>query len=60
MKITNVECHVLVVDDLTVNANSSAQEDIVEIVHTDEGISGVGEADTRRRQPSELDNQRPP
>jgi L-alanine-DL-glutamate epimerase-like enolase superfamily enzyme len=46
MKITDVECHVLVVNDLTVDANSSAQDDIVVIVHTDDGISGVGEADT--------------
>ena len=46
MKITHVECHILVVKDLTVEANSSAQDDIVVIVHTDEGISGVGEADT--------------
>jgi L-alanine-DL-glutamate epimerase-like enolase superfamily enzyme len=46
MKITNVECHVLLVNDLVVDANSSAQDDIVVIVHTDEGIFGVGEVDT--------------
>ena len=46
MKITDVECHVLVVNDLTVDANSSAQDDIVVVVNTDEGISGVGEVDT--------------
>src|SRR6266568_1077777 len=46
MKITNVECHVLVVTDLMVDANSSAQDDIVVIVQTDEGISGIGEVDT--------------
>ena len=45
MKITSVECHVLVVNDLTVDA-TSAQDDSVVIVNTDEVISGVREADT--------------
>lgn len=46
MKITQVECHVLVVNDLAVEANSSAQDNVVVMVHTDEGLVGIGEVDT--------------
>jgi L-alanine-DL-glutamate epimerase-like enolase superfamily enzyme len=45
MKITDIECHVLLVPDLDTGATSSAQDEIVVIVHTDEGISGIGETD---------------
>ena len=45
MKITGVECHVLLVPDLDKGATSSAQDDVVVFVHTDEGITGVGETD---------------
>ena len=41
MKITDIECHVLLVPDVT----SSAQDDIVVQVHTDEGITGIGGTD---------------
>ena len=46
MRIVEVECHVLVNNDVAVDANSSAQDDIVVMVHTDEGITGIGEVDT--------------
>lgn len=46
MKITAIDCHVLVVPDLNAHATSSSQDDLVVIVHTDEGIFGVGETDT--------------
>jgi len=46
MKITDVECSVLLVPDFDRTACSSAQDDIVVRVHTDEGIVGVGETDT--------------
>lgn len=46
MKITAIDCHILVVPNLRQNATSSAQDDLVVIVHTDEGIYGVGETDT--------------
>src|SRR5438046_2886607 len=46
MKITKIDCHVLVVPDYDVTACSSAQDDLVVVVHTDEGISGIGETDT--------------
>jgi L-alanine-DL-glutamate epimerase-like enolase superfamily enzyme len=46
MRITQVECHVLVNNDVSADANSSAQDDVVVIVHTDDGIIGVGEVDT--------------
>lgn len=45
MKITDIECHVLLVPDVRADVTSSAQDDIVVLVHTDEGITGIGEAD---------------
>jgi L-alanine-DL-glutamate epimerase-like enolase superfamily enzyme len=45
LKITDVECHILLVPDLDRDATSSAQDDIVVLVHTDEGITGIGETD---------------
>ena len=45
MKITGIDCHVLLVPDLDLSATSSAQDDIVVFIHTDEGITGVGESD---------------
>ncbi len=46
MKITKIECHVLLVPEYSSDACSSAQDDIVVLVHTDEGITGIGEVDT--------------
>lgn len=46
MKITDIQCHVVVVPDVSPEACSSAQDDIVVLVHTDEGITGIGEVDT--------------
>jgi L-alanine-DL-glutamate epimerase-like enolase superfamily enzyme len=46
MKITDIECHIVVAPDLKEDATSSSQDDIVVIVHTDEGIIGIGETDT--------------
>jgi L-alanine-DL-glutamate epimerase-like enolase superfamily enzyme len=46
MKITDIECYILVAPELRVDATSSSQDDMVVVVHTDEGISGVGETDT--------------
>jgi L-alanine-DL-glutamate epimerase-like enolase superfamily enzyme len=45
MKITDIECYVLLVPDVRKDATSSAQDDIVVLVHTDEGITGIGETD---------------
>ncbi len=45
MKITGIECHTLLVPDLDTGATSSAQDDIVVFVHTDEGLTGIGETD---------------
>lgn len=45
MKITDIECHVLLVPDVRKDATSSAQDNIVVLVHTDEGITGIGETD---------------
>jgi len=46
MKITDIECHILVVPALQKDLTSSSQDDLVVIVRTDEGIFGVGETDT--------------
>ena len=46
MKITAIDVHVLLVPDYDAGACSSAQDDLVVEVHTDEGIVGVGETDT--------------
>jgi L-alanine-DL-glutamate epimerase-like enolase superfamily enzyme len=45
MKITDIECHVLLDPRMDVDATSSAQDDIVVEIHTDEGITGIGETD---------------
>lgn len=45
MKITGVYCHVLLDPEFDIGATSSAQDDLVVEIHTDEGISGVGETD---------------
>jgi L-alanine-DL-glutamate epimerase-like enolase superfamily enzyme len=46
LKITRVETHVLVVPNYDDDACSSAQDDLVVILHTDEGVIGIGETDT--------------
>lgn len=45
MKITAIDCHVLLDPSYEPDATSSAQDDIVVEVHTDEGITGIGETD---------------
>ena len=45
MKITQIDCHVLLDPGYDVGATSSSQDDIVVEVHTDEGITGIGESD---------------
>ncbi len=46
MKITRIDLHVLLVPDYDPLACSSAQDDLVVEIHTDEGIVGIGETDT--------------
>jgi len=46
MRVTGIEYHVLIVPDYNPDACSSAQDDLVVIVHTAEGITGIGETDT--------------
>ena len=46
MKITSVESTVLLVPDCNPDACDSSQDTIVVRVHTDEGITGIGEVDT--------------
>ena len=45
MKITRIDCHVLLVPEFHTEACSSAQDDLVVEIHTDEGIVGIGETD---------------
>jgi L-alanine-DL-glutamate epimerase-like enolase superfamily enzyme len=45
MKITHIGCHVLLDPDFDVGATSSAQDDIIVEIQTDEGFVGVGETD---------------
>jgi L-alanine-DL-glutamate epimerase-like enolase superfamily enzyme len=45
MKITGIDCHVLLDPGFDPDATSSNQDDIVVEVHTDEGITGIGETD---------------
>jgi len=45
MKITRIDCHVLLVPDYDTSACSSAQDDLVVEIHTDEGLVGIGETD---------------
>jgi L-alanine-DL-glutamate epimerase-like enolase superfamily enzyme len=45
VKITQIDCHVLLDPAYERDATSSNQDDIVVEVHTDEGISGIGETD---------------
>lgn len=46
MKIVGIDLHVLLIPDYDAGACSSAQDDLVVEIHTDEGITGVGETDT--------------
>ncbi len=45
MKITDVEIHVLLAPNMDPSQTSSAQDDLVVIIHTDEGVTGLGESD---------------
>src|SRR5260370_37816481 len=45
MKITKIDCHVLLDPGYDIGSTSSAQDDIVVEIHTDEGITGIGETD---------------
>src|ERR1700722_11207724 len=45
MKITRIDCHVLLDSGYDVESTSSSQDDIVVEIHTDEGLIGIGETD---------------
>ena len=45
MKITDITCHVLVADDVNPGLTSSAQDSLLVVVTTDEGLEGYGESD---------------
>lgn len=45
MKITGIDCHVLLDPEFDVRATSSAQDGFIVEIQTDEGLSGIGETD---------------
>ena len=45
MKITDIDCHVLVADDFDPGLTSSAQDSLLVVIKTDEGMEGYGESD---------------
>ena len=45
LKITGIDCHVLLAPDYDASFTSSAQDSLVVLIHTDGGVSGVGECD---------------
>lgn len=45
LQITAIDCHVLLAPDYDVTFTSSAQDSLVVVIHTDGGVSGVGECD---------------
>ncbi len=45
LAITDVECHVLLAPDYDPRFTSSAQDSFVVLIHTDGGVTGIGECD---------------
>jgi L-alanine-DL-glutamate epimerase-like enolase superfamily enzyme len=45
MKITDFECHVLLAPNYDPSFTSSAQDSFLVLIHTDEGLTGLGESD---------------
>ncbi len=45
MKITGIDCHVLLAPNFDKTLTSSAQDSFIVAIHTDAGISGFGESD---------------
>lgn len=46
MRIVGIDLHVLMIPNYDVSACSSAQDDLIIEIHTDDGIVGIGETDT--------------
>jgi len=46
MKITELKCYSLLIPDFDADACSSAQDNLVVKIHTDDGLVGIGETDT--------------
>jgi L-alanine-DL-glutamate epimerase-like enolase superfamily enzyme len=45
LRITGVDCHVLLAPNYDPRFTSSAQDSFIVVIHTDGGITGIGEAD---------------
>lgn len=45
LRITDIEAHVLLAPDFDPGMTSSAQDSLIVVIHTDGGVSGIGESD---------------
>ena len=45
LKITGIDCHVLLAPDYDPRFTSSAQDSLIVAIHTDQGVTGIGECD---------------
>ena len=45
MKITDIDVHVLLAPNMDPALTSSAQDSLVVLIHTDQGVTGIGESD---------------
>ena len=45
MKITKIEVHVVLAPNMDSSLTSSAQDSLVVLIHTDQGVTGIGESD---------------
>jgi L-alanine-DL-glutamate epimerase-like enolase superfamily enzyme len=45
MKITEIEVHIVLAPNMDPTLTSSAQDSLVVLIHTDEGVTGMGESD---------------
>lgn len=46
MKVIQIETHILAAPGVKGDANSSSQDNLVIVIHTDAGLTGIGETDT--------------
>jgi len=45
MKITEIDVHIVLAPNMDPTLTSSAQDSLVVLIHTDEGVTGIGESD---------------
>ena len=47
MKITEIDIHIVLAPNMDPTLTSSAQDSLVVLIHTDEGVTGIGESDVK-------------